>query len=73
MKGPAIFLAQFLGDEPPFNTLDGILQAPPRVPGEVSDLVGIKLRKQGGREVGGKARMSLVEEQGAIDQTFRTN
>jgi sugar phosphate isomerase/epimerase len=26
MKGPAIFLAQFLGDEPPFNTLDGILQ-----------------------------------------------
>ncbi|WP_188151805.1 sugar phosphate isomerase/epimerase family protein [Teredinibacter waterburyi] len=25
MKGPAIFLAQFLGDEAPFNTLDGIL------------------------------------------------
>lgn len=26
MKGPAIFLAQFLGDKAPFNTLDGILQ-----------------------------------------------
>ncbi|MBC3764732.1 sugar phosphate isomerase/epimerase family protein [Neptunicella marina] len=26
MKGPAIFLAQFLGDSEPFNTLDGILQ-----------------------------------------------
>ena len=26
MKGPAIFLAQFLGDEPPYNSLDGILQ-----------------------------------------------
>lgn len=25
MKGPAIFLAQFLGDEAPFNTLDNIL------------------------------------------------
>ena len=24
MKGPAIFLAQFMGDEAPFNTLDGI-------------------------------------------------
>jgi sugar phosphate isomerase/epimerase len=24
IKGPAIFLAQFAGDEPPFNTLDGI-------------------------------------------------
>ncbi len=24
IKGPAIFLAQFLGDQPPFNTLDGI-------------------------------------------------
>lgn len=26
MRGPAIFLAQFLGDEAPFNTLDDILQ-----------------------------------------------
>jgi sugar phosphate isomerase/epimerase len=26
MKGPAIFLAQFMGDEPPYNSLDGILQ-----------------------------------------------
>lgn len=26
IKGPAIFLAQFLSDEPPFNTLDGICQ-----------------------------------------------
>ena len=26
MKGPAIFLAQFLSDEPPCNTLDGILE-----------------------------------------------
>ncbi|WP_438864775.1 sugar phosphate isomerase/epimerase family protein [Neptunicella sp.] len=26
MKGPAIFLAQFLGDKAPFNTLDGILE-----------------------------------------------
>ncbi|MCH2390522.1 MAG: hypothetical protein MK234_07540, partial [Nitrospinales bacterium] len=24
IKGPAIFLAQFAGDEPPFNTLDDI-------------------------------------------------
>ncbi|SVC28671.1 uncharacterized protein METZ01_LOCUS281525, partial [marine metagenome] len=24
IKGPAIFLAQFAGDEPPFNTLDNI-------------------------------------------------
>ena len=24
IQGPAIFLAQFMGDEPPFNTLDGI-------------------------------------------------
>ncbi|MGB4847549.1 MAG: sugar phosphate isomerase/epimerase, partial [Saprospiraceae bacterium] len=24
MKGPAIFLAQFIRDEPPFNSLDGI-------------------------------------------------
>lgn len=24
IKGPAIFLAQFMGDEPPFNTLEGI-------------------------------------------------
>ncbi len=24
IKGPAIFLAQFVGDEPPFNTFDGI-------------------------------------------------
>jgi sugar phosphate isomerase/epimerase len=24
LKGPAIFLAQFAGDDPPFNTLDGI-------------------------------------------------
>lgn len=24
MKGPAIFLAQFMGDEPPFNSLDAI-------------------------------------------------
>ena len=24
IKGPAIFLAQFMGDEAPFNTLDGI-------------------------------------------------
>ena len=24
MKGPAIFLAQFVGDSPPFNTLDGL-------------------------------------------------
>ena len=26
IKGPGIFLAQFLGDEAPFNTLDGITQ-----------------------------------------------
>ncbi len=26
IKGPAVFLAQFLGDEPPFNTLDNICQ-----------------------------------------------
>lgn len=26
IKGPAIFLAQFMGDEPPFNTLEGICQ-----------------------------------------------
>ena len=26
IKGPAIFLAQFAGDEPPFNSLDGIAQ-----------------------------------------------
>lgn len=26
MKGPAIFLAQFLGDEPPYDSLDNILQ-----------------------------------------------
>ena len=26
MKGPAIFLAQFANDDPPFNTLDGICQ-----------------------------------------------
>jgi len=24
VKGPGIFLAQFLGDQPPFNTLSGI-------------------------------------------------
>jgi sugar phosphate isomerase/epimerase len=24
VKGPGIFLAQFLGDQPPFNTLEGI-------------------------------------------------
>ena len=24
IKGPAIFLAQFIGDQPPFNSLDGI-------------------------------------------------
>ena len=24
IKGPAIFLAQFAGDDPPFNTLDNI-------------------------------------------------
>jgi hypothetical protein len=24
MKGPAIFLAQFVGDAPPFNSLDAI-------------------------------------------------
>ena len=24
IKGPGIFLAQFLGDQPPFNTLEGI-------------------------------------------------
>ncbi|MCG8357593.1 MAG: sugar phosphate isomerase/epimerase, partial [Kiloniellales bacterium] len=24
IKGPAIFLAQFAGDEPPFNSLDSI-------------------------------------------------
>ena len=24
IKGPAIFLAQFMGDEAPFNSLDGI-------------------------------------------------
>ena len=24
IKGPAIFLAQFAGDQPPFNTLDSI-------------------------------------------------
>jgi len=24
IKGPAVFLAQFMGDEPPFNTLEGI-------------------------------------------------
>jgi len=26
IKGPGIFLAQFMGDEPPFDTLDGIAQ-----------------------------------------------
>ncbi|WP_395078034.1 sugar phosphate isomerase/epimerase family protein [Flavobacterium sp.] len=26
IKGPAIFLAQFYGDKPPFNTIDGICQ-----------------------------------------------
>jgi hypothetical protein len=52
-------------------TFDGILQAPVRVLAEVTDLVGIQLRKQGGRELYGKARMSLVEEPGAIDQAFR--
>ena len=26
IQGPAIFLAQFLGEEPPFNTLDGIAE-----------------------------------------------
>jgi sugar phosphate isomerase/epimerase len=26
IKGPGIFLAQFMGDEPPFDTLDGITQ-----------------------------------------------
>ncbi|MEM6396163.1 MAG: sugar phosphate isomerase/epimerase [Bacteroidota bacterium] len=26
IKGPAVFLAQFIGSEPPFNTLDGICQ-----------------------------------------------
>ena len=26
IKGPAIFLAQFMGDEAPFNSLDGICQ-----------------------------------------------
>ncbi|MGD6027679.1 sugar phosphate isomerase/epimerase, partial [Xanthomonas citri pv. citri] len=26
LKGPGIFLAQFLGDEAPLNTLDGITQ-----------------------------------------------
>ncbi len=26
IKGPAIFLAQFMGDEPPFNSLDGICE-----------------------------------------------
>ncbi|MEL7415861.1 MAG: sugar phosphate isomerase/epimerase, partial [Pseudomonadota bacterium] len=25
MKGPGIFLAQFAGDAPPFNTLDGMI------------------------------------------------
>ena len=24
IKGPAVFLAQFIGDEAPFNSLDGI-------------------------------------------------
>jgi len=24
LKGPAVFLAQFIGDEAPFNSLDGI-------------------------------------------------
>ncbi len=26
IKGPGIFLAQFMGDKPPFNTLDNICQ-----------------------------------------------
>jgi sugar phosphate isomerase/epimerase len=26
IKGPAVFLAQFIGDEPPFNTLEGLCQ-----------------------------------------------
>ena len=26
IKGPAIFLAQFMGDEAPFNTLEGVAQ-----------------------------------------------
>ena len=24
IKGPGIFLAQFIGDRPPFNTLEGV-------------------------------------------------
>ena len=26
LKGPAVFLAQFIGDEAPFNSLEGICQ-----------------------------------------------
>lgn len=54
-------------------TFDGVLLSLCRVLGEVFDLVSIKFRKQWDHEVDSEARMSLVEEQGAIDQTCCTN
>ena len=71
MKGPGLFLAQFAGDAPPFDTFDGLagwaagcgyagIQVPTFVPGLI-DLDAVAASKDAADEMAGRAAAQGVE------------